>query len=214
MREVHKERDDERGYKREIKREEEKEKWRCIRGRDMIKRGGFCMASISLGFSLKYNKKIGFHGAKNITHPRIHEQGSLHSKSPISPVEGRLSVGEPWLQTNWPEHSKCDLSSLPTTPAQWPVPYPACTHPRTQRFNIWPSHSTKPVTALLNTIYMVIFPHSPIFTFLHLFPAASHTLIPAFMLLTSIFSSSLTLLYWFLQHLTLPTSSKICYSNP
>lgn len=46
------------------------------------------------------------------------------------------------------------------------------------------------------------------------FPAASHTLIPAFMLLTSIFSSSLTLLYWFLQHLTLPTSSKICYSNP
>lgn len=85
---------------------------------------------------------------------------------------------------------------------------------RTQRFNIWPSHSTKPVTALLNTIYMVIFPHSPIFTFLHLFPAASHTLIPAFMLLTSIFSSSLTLLYWFLQHLTLLTSSKICYSNP
>lgn len=40
MREVHKERDDERGYKREIKREEEKEKWRGIRGRDMIKRGG------------------------------------------------------------------------------------------------------------------------------------------------------------------------------
>lgn len=98
MREVHKERDDERGYKREIKREEGKMKGYKRKGYD--KKGGFCMASISLGFSLKYNKKIGFHGAKNITHPRIHEQGSLHSKSPISPVEGRLSVGEPWLQTN------------------------------------------------------------------------------------------------------------------